>query len=129
MYCLCRHIGVQGAALPSMKRLSQSIGKPVKWTACEPGGIDRTLLQDQTIPILMYDDVVLFEDFIHDHGFVRLNVRTRVMPQCWFVLLRYWLRVDNVVMKVGTYYFNAGCVNAEIERSASFTWYNESAFS
>lgn len=48
----------------------------------------------------MYDEVVLFEDFIHDHGIVRISVKTRIMPQCWFVLLRYWLRVDGVVMKV-----------------------------
>lgn len=48
----------------------------------------------------MYDDVVLFEDFIHDHGVVRMSVKTRTMPRCWYVLLRYWLRVDGVVMKV-----------------------------
>lgn len=58
------------------------------------------MLRDVSSPILMYDDVVLFEDFIHDHGVVRLSVKTRIMPQCWFVLLRYWLRVDNVIMKV-----------------------------
>ena len=48
----------------------------------------------------MYDDVVLFEDFIHDHGVVRMSVKTRIMPRCWYVLLRYWLRVDGVAMKV-----------------------------
>ncbi|CAN0089888.1 unnamed protein product [Ectocarpus fasciculatus] len=58
------------------------------------------MLLDQSSPILMYDDVVLFEDFIHDHGVVRMSVKTRVMPGFWFVLLRYWLRVDGVVMKV-----------------------------
>lgn len=72
----------------------------VGWVACQPGGIDRQLLLDQSSPILMYDDVVLFEDFIHDHGVVRMSVKTRIMPRCWFVLLRYWLRVDGVVMKV-----------------------------
>ncbi|CAM9350179.1 unnamed protein product [Laminaria digitata] len=55
----------------------------------------------------MYDDVVLFEDFIHDHGVVRMSVKTRTMPRCWYVLLRYWLRVDGVVMKViDTRYFH-----------------------
>lgn len=71
-----------------------------EWVTCEPGGIDRQLLRDQSSPILMYDDVVLFEDFIHDHGVVRMSVKTRTMPRCWYVLLRYWLRVDGVVMKV-----------------------------
>lgn len=54
----------------------------------------------------MYDEVVLFEDFIHDHGVVRVTVKTRVMPRCWFVLLRYWLRVDGVVMKVSQAVFS-----------------------
>ncbi|CAM9747692.1 unnamed protein product [Discosporangium mesarthrocarpum] len=75
-------------------------GSAVTWVQCPPGGIDRSLLEDRSIPILFYDEVPLYEDFIHDHGIVRLSVKIRVMPQCWYVLLRYWLRVDGVVMKV-----------------------------
>lgn len=86
--------------LPPMTRIDETTQPAVEWVTCDPGGIDRQLLQDQSSPILMYDDVVLFEDFIHDHGVVRMSVRTRVMPRCWYVLLRYWLRVDGVVMKV-----------------------------
>lgn len=97
---LLPHVAQEGSRLLPIKALGQSDGNPAQWTACPPGGIDRTLLQDRSISILMFDDVVLFEDFIHDHGIVRLNVKIRVMPQCWYILLRYWLRVDNVVMKV-----------------------------
>lgn len=32
-------------------------------------------------PILFYDDVTLFEDELHDHGAVQLNVKVRVMPR------------------------------------------------
>lgn len=97
----CRSRCVQGGnILPPVQTLGNDGDSTVAWVACEPGGIDRQLLQDRSSPILMYDEVVLFEDFIHDHGIVRISVKTRTMPQCWFVLLRYWLRVDRVVMKV-----------------------------
>ena len=29
-----------------------------------------------------------------------LWVQVRVMPQCWFVLLRFWLRVDRVLVRL-----------------------------
>lgn len=89
-----------GDILQALTTIVKDAQTPVEWVACEPGGIDRQLLLDQSSPILMYDDVVLFEDFIHDHGVVRMNVKTRIMPRCWYVLLRFWLRVDGVVMKV-----------------------------
>lgn len=90
----------EGDILQPLTTIGTDPDTAVEWVACEPGGIDRQLLLDQSSPILMYDDVVLFEDFIHDHGVVRMSVKTRIMPTCWFVLLRYWLRVDGVVMKV-----------------------------
>ncbi|CAM9237363.1 unnamed protein product [Chrysoparadoxa australica] len=71
-----------------------------KWCDCEESGMDMELLQDQSTPITMYDEVTLFQDFIHDHGFVELSAKIRIMPQFWYVLLRYWLRVDGVLMKV-----------------------------
>ncbi|CAM9474528.1 unnamed protein product [Ectocarpus sp. 4 AP-2014] len=102
--CRRQDVGVEysenGDILQPLTRTGKDTETPVEWVACEPGGIDRQMLLDQSSPILMYDDVVLFEDFIHDHGVVRLSVKTRVMPGFWFVLLRYWLRVDGVVMKV-----------------------------
>lgn len=85
-----------------MEMLATRQETTLEWVACGPDGIDREMLRDRSNPILLYDEIVLFEDFIHDHGVVRMSVKTRVMPQCWFVLLRYWLRVDGVVMKVCT---------------------------
>jgi type 2A phosphatase activator TIP41 len=73
------------------------------WTQCEHSGFDTALLQDSSIPILYFDETVLYEDFIHDHGIVQLSVKVRVMPQCWFVLLRFWLRLDGVMLKVMFY--------------------------
>lgn len=51
-------------------------------------------------PILFYDEVVLYEDELADNGVSLLTVKVRVMPTCWFLLLRFWLRVDGVLMRV-----------------------------
>lgn len=104
----CRCLQDGNILLP-VQSLGNDDDSTVAWVACEPGGIDRQLLRDRSSPILLYDEVVLFEDFIHDHGVVRISVKTRIMPQCWFVLLRYWLRVDRVVMKVCFVCRLAGC--------------------
>ena len=57
--------------------------------------------------ILFYDDVAVFEDELHDHGMARCSGKIRVMPNCWFLLLRTWLRVDSIVMKAfETRYFH-----------------------
>ncbi|KAL5713991.1 TIP41-like protein [Ranunculus cassubicifolius] len=51
-------------------------------------------------PILFYDEVVLYEDELADNGVSLLTAKVRVMPSCWFVLLRFWLRVDGVLMRL-----------------------------
>uniref|UniRef100_A0A0A9HPF0 TIP41-like protein n=1 Tax=Arundo donax TaxID=35708 RepID=A0A0A9HPF0_ARUDO len=51
-------------------------------------------------PILFYDEVILYEDELADSGISLLTVRVRVMPTGWFLLLRFWLRVDGVLMRL-----------------------------
>ncbi|XP_071725102.1 TIP41-like protein [Rutidosis leptorrhynchoides] len=51
-------------------------------------------------PILYYDEVVLYEDELADNGVSLLTVKVRVMPSSWFLLLRFWLRVDGVLMRL-----------------------------
>ncbi|KAH0436582.1 hypothetical protein IEQ34_026364 [Dendrobium chrysotoxum] len=51
-------------------------------------------------PILFYDEVILYEDELADNGISLLTVKVRVMPSSWFLLLRYWLRVDGVLMRL-----------------------------
>ena len=58
------------------------------------------LLQDTSQPILLYDDISLFEDDLHDNGDVSLNIKLRVMPKCWYNLQRLFIRVDHVCLKV-----------------------------
>ncbi|CAH9100295.1 unnamed protein product [Cuscuta europaea] len=51
-------------------------------------------------PILFYDEIVLYEDELADNGISLLTVKVRVMPSGWFLLLRFWLRVDGVLMRL-----------------------------
>lgn len=60
---------------------------------------DRTLLLARD-PILLFGSVVLYESELEDNGIASATVRVRVMPQCWFVLFRFFLRVDGVAVRV-----------------------------
>lgn len=50
--------------------------------------------------ILFYQELMLYEDELHDNGIASCTVKIRVMPSSYFVLLRYFLRVDNVMVRV-----------------------------
>ncbi|KAJ3062985.1 hypothetical protein HDU98_001197 [Podochytrium sp. JEL0797] len=51
-------------------------------------------------PILWYDEIVLYEDELADNGACMLTARVRVMPTCFLILLRFFLRVDNVLFRI-----------------------------
>ena len=72
----------------------------VSWTPLEKSGMNLALLQDQSLPILLYDEVVLYEDDLHDNGQSTLTCKIRVMPTCAFVLQQMWVRVDGVLLRV-----------------------------
>ncbi|NWT36288.1 TIPRL protein, partial [Chroicocephalus maculipennis] len=50
--------------------------------------------------IMFFEEVLLFEDELHDHGVSSLSVKIRVMPSSFFVLLRFFLRVDGVLIRI-----------------------------
>lgn len=50
--------------------------------------------------ILFYTDLTLFEDELHDNGIAVCSVKLRCMPTGFFALLRYFLRVDGVMMRI-----------------------------
>ena len=50
--------------------------------------------------ILFFDEISLFDDELSDHGIASLNVKIRVMPSGFYVLQRFFLRVDDVVLRV-----------------------------
>lgn len=69
--------------------------------ACEPTDLkinyEKLKIQEK---ILFFDEVVLFEDELDDNGCTKLSVKLRVMPSGFFVLLRFYLRVDNTLIRV-----------------------------
>ena len=71
-----------------------------EWVGLEKSGMRMELLTDTSAPILFFDEVTLFEDDLHDNGQAQFTVKLRVMPSCAYVLARFWLRVDNVVVRV-----------------------------
>lgn len=50
--------------------------------------------------ILFYEDIILFEDELADNGTAQCSVKIRVMPESFFVLLRYFLRVDGLLVRI-----------------------------
>ncbi|KAK5643635.1 hypothetical protein RI129_007480 [Pyrocoelia pectoralis] len=57
--------------------------------------------------ILFYQELMLFEDELHDNGIASCTVKIRVMPSSFFILLRYFLRVDGVMVRINdTRYFH-----------------------
>lgn len=50
--------------------------------------------------IVFYDNVMLFEDELSDNGTSMLSVKIRVMPTSFFILLRFFLRVDQVMSRI-----------------------------
>lgn len=51
-------------------------------------------------PILLFSNIDLFEDELGDNGISLLNVKIRVMPTGFFVLQRFFLRVDGSLLRV-----------------------------
>ncbi|KAF8339041.1 TIP41-like family-domain-containing protein [Cantharellus anzutake] len=51
-------------------------------------------------PILFYSEIPLFEDELHDNGCAFLLTRVRVMPTSFFILSRFFLRVDGVLFRL-----------------------------
>src|SRR5271170_1848450 len=51
-------------------------------------------------PILFFDDVVLYEDELADNGIAMLSCKIRVMPARLLLLCRFFMRLDNVLLRL-----------------------------
>lgn len=69
------------------------------WKSRNSSGINIGMLTDTSQPILLFDHIILYEDDLHDNGEVQLSVKIRVMPNCFLVLQRLYLRVDFVLVR------------------------------
>lgn len=50
--------------------------------------------------IMFYEDMTLFEDELADNGTSVLSVKIRIMPASFFLLMRLFMRVDGVIIRV-----------------------------
>ncbi|RWS29682.1 TIP41-like protein [Leptotrombidium deliense] len=110
-------------------RFARLIKKPYNWTysTLYPGDLfanenNETFTVEKSIEridldklrqkeeIIFYDDINLFEDELGDNGVAKCSVKIRVMKERFLVLLRYFLRVDNVIVKINDtrYYHEFG---------------------
>ncbi|POM77697.1 Hypothetical protein PHPALM_4878 [Phytophthora palmivora] len=91
----------------SLQRLTKSEGSPVTLTKSDEEikvettreRINFEKLKERE-PILWFEDVGLYEDELHDHGTSAMSVKVRVMPSGFYVLSRYWMRLDHVVVRL-----------------------------
>jgi type 2A phosphatase activator TIP41 len=94
----------------------RDVVKPFDWSystawkgLMEGGGVELQEAEDAVIPfeklrrpdpILLFDDVMLYEDELADNGIAMLSVKVRVMPERLLVLQRFFLRLDGVVVRI-----------------------------
>ncbi|KAM3178399.1 hypothetical protein ACTXT7_002616 [Hymenolepis weldensis] len=62
-------------------------------------GLDQVFIRSHD-PILLYGSIDLFEDELGDNGIAMLNVKIRVMSSGFFVLQRFFLRIDGSLLRV-----------------------------
>ncbi|KAK5075178.1 Tap42 interacting protein [Lithohypha guttulata] len=51
-------------------------------------------------PILFFDDVILYEDELADNGIAMFSVKIRVMPARLLLLSRFFMRLDDVLLRI-----------------------------
>jgi len=51
-------------------------------------------------PILFFDDVILYEDELADNGITMLSCKIRVMAARLLLLCRFFMRLDNVLLRL-----------------------------
>jgi len=69
----------------------------IRWKPTEER-LDMALLTRRD-PIELFDEISLYESELDDHGVSSLSVKIRVTESCWFLLLRFWLCVDGVLIR------------------------------
>ncbi|PNH08716.1 TIP41-like protein [Tetrabaena socialis] len=98
---------LQHAATPASEASASAVEGEAGGGSAPPYGqwqstaelIDRGLLMERD-PILFFDEVPLYESDLDDNGVCAVTVKLRVMPRCWLVLLRLWMRVDGSMVRL-----------------------------
>lgn len=51
-------------------------------------------------PILFFDEIILYEDEMADNGITMYSCKIRVMPARLLLLCRFFMRLDNVLLRI-----------------------------
>ena len=70
------------------------------FTTSKYSGIAVLLMSIFRVFVFSFDDMILFEDELADNGISVLNVKIRVMHERLLLLSRFFLRVDDVLVRV-----------------------------
>ncbi|KAG3288849.1 TIPRL-like [Ictidomys tridecemlineatus] len=114
--------GIEFNATDALRCVNNYEGECLKWPVAKSGrktDYKKTLLGEslklKVVPttdhidteklkareqIKFFEEVLLFEDELHDHGVSSLSVKIRVMPSSFFLLLRFFLRIDGVFIRM-----------------------------
>lgn len=81
----------------------------------------------QPLPILFFDEVPLYEDELGDNGLVTYSAKIRVMPGDLLLLVRLFLKVDDVIFRIRDTRVYVDLENGKVireytEREASFAF-------
>ena len=93
-------VAVSGSSTATMESAPTPTQNAGKWVRSATSGIDYNLLRMQNIPILLFDEILLYQDDLEDCGDVIFDAKLRVMPICWFILSRFFVRVDGVIVRI-----------------------------
>jgi TIP41-like family len=91
-------IGVKGLYSPLDSNSADPLLSSIQPSSTS--GIDYHALRVNDVPILFYDEILLYQDDLEDCGEVVFEAKLRVMPHCWFLLSRMFLRVDGVLLRI-----------------------------
>ena len=78
---------------------SDNYSSPPQFELSQSSSIPLNLLK-RPDPILFFDEVMLYEDELADNGITMLSCKLRVMPDRMLVLMRFFMRLDDVLFRI-----------------------------
>ena len=97
-----RYLSLAAKQIKDMTNLDIEHSQEENKSELEVKNVDSTIPFDMLSPenpILHFGEVYLFECDLDDCGYTMSKIRFRVMNNCFYVLLRFYLRVDGVKVR------------------------------
>ena len=98
-----KHEGITDVVKPFDWSYSTDYKGTLRPTTAEFQASDKPIpleLLKQPDPIIFFDEVMLYEDEMADNGITLLSCKLRVMPARLLLLCRFFMRLDNVLVRI-----------------------------